>query len=139
MPHTSRKRTKLKAQSKYKQIEGDDGWTHVIKGTRQDISESLNPMPSSISDGMTMSILKEKFEKFNLRWRESAAYNDTEAWFDQTLPNLETMQIDSAVCLALGSFTGERSVQYALRDAERSLSQLVAFESWIDSLSRRTS
>lgn len=56
-------------------------------------------------------------------------------FFNQILLKQETLRINSCMCLCLGSFSADTTYPgYKLY--KDSLSQLVAFESWVELLSR---
>lgn len=67
-------------------------------------------------------------------WKESAAYQELSTFFNQTLLKQETLRINSCMCLCLGSFSAD--TKYPGRKSYKdSLSELVAFESWVELLS----
>lgn len=92
--------------------------------------------------GTTMNTLLAKHEKFTKVWKASETYRELHEFLTEVLCNIDKFQIKSCMCLCLGSLTADwPRVGGWDREEEwgdsytTSLSQLVAFESWIELLS----
>lgn len=97
--------------------------------------ERILPKPSPIMSGQSMHTLQQKYGKFTREWKASAAYKDIFKFFIDTLLKLDTIDIDSCMCLCLGSLSCERNSP-GEKEYNRSMSQLVAFESLVELLSK---
>lgn len=86
--------------------------------------------------GTSIDTLLAKHERFTEAWKASEAYRELHEFFTDVLLKINTFQIKSCMCLCLGSITAGRP---CLEDFDvpctNSLSQLVAFESWVELLS----
>ena len=120
------------------QIVDQDGWTHVVKGPRS--NKALIPIDrnehslTTVLDPLTIAA---KHTEYGRRWRESEAYKQSAGFIQSTLLPLENLYIDCCICLGLGSFTMDEPLLHHGPDPRRALSQLVAFESWIELLKAR--
>ena len=93
------------------------------------------PLPRTVID--KFDHLLAKHDKFTKAWKASEAYRELYDFFTDVLLNIDTFQIKSCMCLCLGSITAEwPHVEGWVDPGTNSLSQLVAFESWIELLSR---
>ena len=145
MPHTTRRR--VPSIKKHRHVEGDDGWTHVVRGPRKgDCSEqamlpaltfpSLEGMiegqdrisRSIVRKGLTDEKVCHLISNAARQWTESSSHAHVKQVFEARLDNLE---ISSCVCLALGSFTAD---DFHGRP-QVSLHQLAAFEIMLQILS----
>ena len=81
---------------------------------------------------LSLADVQKLHEKFTKRWRSSIEYQKLRTFFNEVVLNLDAMQITSCMCLCLGSMTQPMGCSCC----NWSLSQLVAFESWIEILSR---
>ena len=91
--------------------------------------------------GTSIDTLLAEHERYTKAWKASDAYRELYEFFTDVLLNINTFQITSCMCLCLGSMTAQwPNVEWLYRGGRdhpcvRSLSQLVAFESWIELLS----
>ncbi|MCJ1286101.1 hypothetical protein MMC26_005444 [Xylographa opegraphella] len=121
MPHTARK--KNRSIQKHRNIEGDDGWTHVTRGSNHHDFRHTHPpglvMPSLhgteedeeripksiVRRGLTEDKMKQLLATTARRWTDSTSSTDIKAVFTRQLSKHGNLDISSCVCLALGSFT----------------------------------
>ena len=115
------------------QVKADNGWTHVVKGP------NAKAVESQVASSPTLHgpELQAKLDLFTNTWRTSPAFGRTREFFEHSILPLKGLNIDRCVCFALGSFTTSLSVRLQHRDCSRSLSQLVALESWLELLRTR--
>ena len=117
-----------------------DGWTHVARGPRNNkaliLSDGAEPSSSAAFDA---SAFAAKHTDCTRRWRESAAYVQSADFIRSTVLSIEGAPIDRCICLGLGSLNPDESPQLQGPDPRRSLSQLVAFESWVELFKERCS
>lgn len=92
--------------------------------------------------GITINTLLAKHEKFAKAWKASETYRELHEFFTNVLLNIDTFRIKLCLCLCLGSLTADwprmegcDRVEEQGGSCTTSLSQLVAFESWIELLS----
>ena len=101
---------------------------------------SFKPEPVDLS--LTMDTLATKHQEFTKEWRASSTYGTCFEAIRATVLQQKKLNIDRCICLGLGTFT---STPYMLADdvkktlygdrRDRSFSQLVVFEGWIEQLS----
>ena len=139
MPHTSHK-NRLSRNDKRRNVEADDGWTHVIKGpAHKDFHRFAGSMPqglrpTTIPPGLTLDHWKTRFRRVQEDFYESSCGRDAKSFFLETLLRLDTLKITSCICLGLGSFTASRH-PYCPGSPRNSQYQLAALVMWLDLLS----
>lgn len=105
MPHTSRNKKPM--QPKRAQVADEDGWTHVIKGSRsynrKPPSANLRREPPAIPAGFTLEKVQQQYESYRDEWEASPCHNRLEAMLDTGIRGVERPEICNAVCLGLGS------------------------------------
>jgi len=133
MPHTSHK--KGNAQDKQRNVPGEDGWTHVVRGppsrtlTRNDSTKGgyVDPYRAP-SPGLTLERLQERSAKIAEQWKDTAMYEHLEKFFEREILNEKNLRVTSCVCIGLGNFST------ALGRPDTCLSQLAALESMLEFL-----
>ncbi|KAI9745355.1 MAG: hypothetical protein M1835_002618 [Candelina submexicana] len=105
MPHTSRR--KKPTPQKRAQVSDEEGWTHIVKGSR---SHGWKPMPTtrrreppSIPSGLTLQKLQQQYEDHRAEWETSQCRSRLESLLDPGTGGVERPSICNAVCLGLGS------------------------------------
>lgn len=144
MPHTSRR--KPKQQEKRRHWVDEKGWTHVTKGIRQDgqrVGEQPwktagGCSPAKVPEGMTLQDAVDKYKATRRRFEGSACYTDLVKIFEETLLNVQSLEIKSCVCTGLGSFIANPHRDCPTLEAA-SLYQLAAFETMLELLRKTNS
>ena len=78
----------------------------------------------------SLSQVEKMHAKFTKAWKSSIEYQKLRFFFNEVLLKLDTVQITSCLCLCLGSVTEPAGCPCC----NWPLSELVAFESWIELL-----
>ncbi|KAI9731857.1 MAG: hypothetical protein M1818_007722 [Claussenomyces sp. TS43310] len=148
MPHTNRKKRSSEAKStkiaylKRAQVEGEDGWTHVVetrKGSRlADIRaiETTKPWQSDfLSDAsaittMTYQEIQAEHDRYRQQWENSEACSQLK----HILASVgERRKITNVVCLGLGSLQDwrlqSRRTSHTQLSALRTMMQVLEIES----------
>ena len=86
---------------------------------------------------MNFDAITVKHQNYTETWRDSAAYRASFELIEQTVLKQNHLEVSICMCLGLGSFTGVHHEDIAEKSRNRSLSQLVAFEGWVEQLSKR--
>lgn len=86
---------------------------------------------------MNFDVITVKHQKYTDIWRGSEAYRASFNLIEQTLLKQKHLEISLCMCLGLGSFTGVHDKEFGEESRNRALSQLVAFEGWVEQLSMR--
>lgn len=120
MPHTARKTRPALGKRRYLQDEG--GWTHVAKGPshRNFNFQALLPRilkntsdgsldedricRTAVGKGLSLDKVQQSFARMARKWKESMFYPEIKNAFEGSILKLESLQVTSCVCLALGSF-----------------------------------
>lgn len=84
---------------------------------------------------MTFNVITVKHQEFTRAWKKSSTYKACYRVIEETIFRQERLKITACMCLGLGSFTGVHHKKDGPAWRDRSLSQLVAFECWVDQLS----
>ena len=114
MPHTSHKRHRT--PQKRRQIVDDDGWTHVTNGPTQTDFDLRVVLPvmcqqeeyqSTAKKGLTLDKVKTFANQVAQKWEATKTCKDIEKILVETVLHLDSLKVDSCVCLALGSFTSD--------------------------------
>ena len=99
-----------------------------------DIDSDWKAWVSPVFKGITFDTISAKHQEFKDAWKQSEWHQACYKAIEDTVFAQANLNITTCLCLGLGSFTGiQRKTKGHLRDV--SLSQLVAFECWVDQLS----
>ena len=119
-------------------------WTSISR-TRYDRNK-VGRLSDSISDwkawarlifkDMTFDVVTVKHQKYTEIWRGSEAYRFLFKSIEQTALKQNRLEVSLCMCLGLGSFTGVHHKDIGEKSRNCSLSQLVAFEGWVEQLSK---
>ena len=90
---------------------------------------------SSIAEGVSLESLIAKHQKYTDTWRSSSGYSACHELLTNTVLKQESIQITQCMCLCLGSLSGQVGMICLGENYSRSMSQLVAFEGWVELLS----
>ena len=90
-----------------------------------------------VLEGMTFKVISEKHQRFSKEWRKRPEYHQWVAVMEQTILKQQQIKISVCMCLGLGTLTGTTRIS-DIDFRERSLAQLVVFESLVDLLSTGT-
>ena len=90
------------------------------------------PWPQPIAEGVSLESLVAKHQKYTDAWTASSGYSACREMLTNTVLKQANIQITQCICLCLYSLSADDS---APKHYNRSMSQLVALESWVDVLS----
>ena len=90
--------------------------------------------PAAPRKGASLDTLETRHRQYTKKWRGSIDYRKFQVFFQDVILKVESLQVTSCMCLCLGSLTWDTHC----RDCDRQgpMAQLVAFESWIEMLSK---
>ncbi|KAI9717563.1 MAG: hypothetical protein M1812_004704 [Candelaria pacifica] len=129
MPHTSRK--KKPTQQKRARVSDEEGWTHIIKGSRSHAwklpSTFQRREPPSIPSGFSFEKLQQQYEDHRLDWEASQCRSRLEILLSSGVDAVERPKISNAVCLGLGSMLDPEH-------RKDSFLQLAAFKTMLSTL-----
>lgn len=139
MPHTRRKQKPL--VKKRKQVQGEDGWTHVTNTAREPpqsfgeiadthtIYHDYQPEPVS---GSTVEALRSQYQGIKAQWKESESCKVLQANLKgQAGPQ---KSVDKCIIYGTGSLSGLHSGWIDYRSV--ALSQLAVLETLLESLGK---
>ena len=93
--------------------------------------------PAPIAEGASLESLIIKRQKYTATWKASTDSSTCHNLLNETVFKQDKLKITQSICLSLGSLSGKRQVFEGVKDYGRSMSLLVAFESWVEQLSQR--
>lgn len=99
-----------------------------------DIDSDWKAWVSPVFQGITFDTISARHQGFKDAWKLSAWYHACYKAIEETVFAQASLNITTCMCLGLGSFTGIRRKSKG-HGRDVSLSQLVAFECWVDQLS----
>ena len=121
-------------------------WTCTIHSKFYD-PDRLHRLSDEISDwkawarpvfkDIDFDVITVKHQKYTDIWRGSEAYKASFNLIEQTVLPQKHLDVTICMCLGLGSFTGVHGKEFGEENRNRVLSQLVAFEGWVEQLSMR--
>ena len=91
--------------------------------------------PEPIAEGVSLESLIAKHRKYTDRWTGSSGYFACRELLTNTVLKQTNIQITQCMSLCLSSLSAERDPDLGGTKYSRPISQLVAFESWVDLLS----
>ena len=86
---------------------------------------------SPVFKGITFATVTARYQELTDAWKQSEWYQTCYNAIEKTVFAQANLNITTCMCLGLGSFTGITSKGNEYR-RDKSLSQLVAFECWVD-------
>lgn len=88
-----------------------------------------------VAEGVCLDSLIAKHQKYTDAWRTSSAYSACRELLINTVLMRKNIRITQCMCLCLGSLSTQQTVGRGKKKYSHSMSQLVAFEGWVESLS----
>ena len=98
-----------------------------------------NPSPKAkpARQGVDLETLSKKHKLFTEMWKDSPAYRDLAALFEDDILDNDRIKITACMCLCLGTLSGPSWLPNG-KSYNSSMSQLVAFESMVELLRKST-
>ena len=100
---------------------------HHIKG-------GWDKMVVPVDENMTVEKLSEKHERMKKDWEASNHHRTLVELFENTVLKQESLNITTCMCLGLGSMNSADQRHRDQVGCDRSMEQLICFESWISLL-----
>ena len=99
------------------------------------LSAGQPSLGSPVAEGVSLDSLIAKHQKYTDAWRTSSAYSECRELLINTVLKQKNIRITQCMCLCLGSLSTQQTVGRGKKKYSHSMSQLVAFEGWVESLS----
>ena len=110
------RKKKQTSQPRRQQITDSSGWTHIVKGLKQDRAAVSHGSFSQIQDSLTLEEYRKVFNsRYQPLWQESECLQSLTRIFDRIVQRTDSVKLKRCVCLGLGSLTiGNPTPSYEL-------------------------
>lgn len=99
------------------------------------LSSIEEPSPESLTAAVSMESLIAKHQKYTDAWRSSSGFSACHELLTNTVLKQENIRVTQCMCLGLDTLSGRQMVPQGKKKYSRPMSQLVAFEGWVELLS----
>lgn len=111
----------------------DEGWTHILQGdVEMERTHGESMGLAKAADGLTLEQIIKDYQVYVNRFKKSRHHAELTAIFENTILELDKLQVSSIICTGLGTFSGAHP--YCDPNPAVSLYQLAALETMLEIL-----